>query len=88
MAAMQEAESFIIAPHSTEDEVEARELASIIKDFLHKQTAGERVIFMRRCWFADPHSDIAEMGLSEKNISVRFTRIRKKLKDHLRETLV
>ena len=46
----------------------------------------ERVIFMRRYWFADSYKDIAEfVGLSEKNISVRLTRIRQKMKSYLAE---
>ena len=48
--------------------------------------AGNRVIFMRRYWFSDSCKDIAEfVGLSEKNISVRLTRIRQKMKSYLAE---
>lgn len=37
-------------------------------------------------WFADSYKDIAEfVGLSEKNISVRLTRIRQKMKEYLAE---
>ena len=37
-------------------------------------------------WFADSYKDIAKfMGLSEKNISVRLTRIREKMKQYLIE---
>ena len=37
-------------------------------------------------WFADSYKDIAElMGLSEKNISVRLTRIREKMRRYLTE---
>ena len=74
-----------------DDEVEARELACIIEEFLDTLTAENRVIFMRRYWFADSYKDIAEfVGLSEKNISVRLTRIREKMKRYLieREVLV
>ena len=49
-------------------------------------TTENRVIFMRRYWFSDSYKDIAEfMGLSEKNISVRLTRIREKMKQYLIE---
>ena len=54
-------------------------------------TVENRVIFMRRYWFSDGCKDIAEfVGLSEKNISVRLTRIREKLRKYLieREVLV
>ena len=65
---------------------EARELARIIGEFLDTLTLENRVIFMRRYWFADSYKDIAEfVGLSEKNISVRLTRIREKMKQYLIE---
>ena len=49
-------------------------------------TLENRVIFIRRYWFSDSYKDIAGVtGLSEKNISVRLARIRKKLKQYLSE---
>ena len=72
-----------------EDEIEARELASIIEEFLDTLPLENRVIFMRRYWFSDSYKDIAEfMGLSEKNISVRLTRVRKKMEQYLIERAV
>ena len=69
-----------------EEEIEVRELACIIESFLDTLTTENRVIFMRRYWFSDSYKDIAEfMGLSEKNISVRLTRIREKMKQYLIE---
>ena len=68
------------------EEIEAKELARIIESFLDTLTTENRVIFMRRYWFSDSYKDIAEfMGLSEKNISVRLTRIREKMKQYLIE---
>ena len=68
------------------EEIEARELARIIESFLDTLTTENRVIFMRRYWFSDSYKDIAEfVGLSEKNISVRLTRIREKMKQYLIE---
>ena len=89
--ALEEIEGYIADPKTVEDEIEARELARIIEEFLNTLTLENRVIFMRRYWFADSYKDIAEfMGLSEKNISVRLTRIREKIKQYLieREVLV
>jgi RNA polymerase sigma-70 factor (ECF subfamily) len=81
-----EIEPFIAAPNTTEAEVEARELARMIEGFLEKQSVKNRVIFMRRYWFSDTYKDIAEqVGLSEKNVSVRLSRIRQKLKEYLIE---
>ena len=83
---MQEIEACIADHKTVEDEIEARELARIIEEFLDTLTVENRVIFMRRYWFADSYKDIAEFaGLSEKNISVRLTRIREKMKQYLIE---
>lgn len=89
--AMEEIEACIAAPDTVEAEIEARELARIIEGFLDMLTPEDRVIFLRRYWFADCCRDIAErVGLTEKNISVRLTRIREKLRKYLieREVLV
>ncbi len=84
--ALQELETCIADPKIVEDEIEARELARIIERFLDSLTLENRVIFMRRYWFSDSYKDIAEyVGLSEKNISVRLTRIREKMKQYLME---
>ena len=84
--ALEEIEDYIADQKTVEDEIEARELARIIEEFLDTLTLENRVIFMRRYWFADSYKDIAEfVGLSEKNISVRLTRIRQKMKSYLAE---
>ena len=84
--ALEEIEACIAAPNTVEAEIEAKELARIIEAFLDTLTTEDRVIFMRRYWFSDSYKDIAEfMGLSEKNISVRLTRIREKMKQYLIE---
>ena len=84
--ALDEIEGYIADQKTVEDEIEAKELARIIGEFLDTLTLENRVIFMRRYWFADSYKDIAEfVGLSEKNISVRLTRIREKMKQYLME---
>ena len=84
--AMEEIEAYIADPKTVEAEMEAKELAHIIEEFLDTLTLENRVIFMRRFWFSDSYKNIAEFtGLSEKNISVRLTRIREKMKQYLIE---
>ena len=84
--AMQELEDYLPAPDTAEAEMEARELAQIIEDFLETLTVENRVIFMRRYAYMDTYSDIsARVGLPEKTISVRLTRMRRKLKQYLME---
>lgn len=66
--------------------MEAKELARILEHFLDTLTAENRIIFLRRYWFSDSYKEIARhMGLTEKNVSVRLTRIRQKLKQYLTE---
>lgn len=84
--AIQELEAYLSAPSTVETEMETLELARIIESFLDTLTVENRVIFMRRYWFSDTYQDIARrVGLSEKNVSVRLTRIRQKLKQYLIE---
>ena len=69
-----------------EREIEERELTEIIESFLDSLSKENRVIFMRRYWFSDSYVDIARMvGLTEKNVSVRLTRMRKELRKYLSE---
>nr|WP_300663560.1 sigma-70 family RNA polymerase sigma factor [uncultured Acetatifactor sp.] len=83
---LEEIKACIAGPDTVEAEIEAKELARIIESFLDTLTAENRVIFMRRYWFSDSCKDIAGfVGLSEKNISVRLTRIRQKMKSYLAE---
>lgn len=84
--ALQEMEACIPDPKTVEDALDARELARIIERFLDTLTAKERVIFMRRYGYMDSYADIAErVGISEKNVSVRLTLIRRKLRQYLTE---
>lgn len=84
--AMEEIEACVAAPETIESELEAKELAHMIEGFLDTLSVENRVIFMRRYWFFDSLKDISEFtGFTEKNISVRLTRIRQKLKAYLAE---
>ena len=84
--ALEELEGCLTDGKTVEDEVEARELAQLIEAFLDTLTAKERVIFMRRYGFMDSYGEIARrVGISEKNVSVRLSRMRRKLQDYLGE---
>lgn len=84
--AMQELEEYLSAPDTVETEIEAGELAGIIESFLETLTVENRVIFMRRYAYMDTYSDIAaRVGLTEKTVSVRLTRMRKRMKQYLME---
>jgi len=84
--ALEELEECLASPTSIEEEIAQRELAGIIEAFLDTLSRQDRVIFLRRYWFSDAYVDIAkQVGISEKNVSVRLTRIRKELRKYLLE---
>ncbi len=82
--ALQELDGCLTDGGTAEDALEARELARLIECFLDTLSRENRVIFMRRYWFSDSYGEIAaRVGLSEKNISVRLTRLRAGLREYL-----
>ena len=84
--ALEELDECIADKKTVEDTVEAAELGGIIERFLDTLSAKERVIFMRRYAFADSYAEIAErVGVSEKNVSVRLSVTRQKLRQFLIE---
>lgn len=87
--AMQEMEAYLPAQNMVEAEIEAKELAAIIDAFLDTLSVENRIIFMRRYAYFDTYAEIASrVGLSEKNVSVRLARIRRKMKKYLMERKV
>lgn len=83
-AALSEIEPCLSAPDDPQAELEAKELAHLLERFLDSLSRENRVIFLRRYWFSDSYADIAkQVGLTEKNVSVRLTRIRAQLRTHL-----
>ena len=84
--AVEELEEFLVSADSVEAKMELKELTGAIESFLDSLNELNRVIFVRRYWFYDNYMQIAKkVGLSEKNVSVRLTRLRKQLKDDLEE---
>ena len=82
--AMSEVENYILAPNSVESEIEAKELAALIENFLDTLSVENRVIFMRRYWFSDTYKEIADrVGITEKMVSMRLTRIRRQMREFL-----
>lgn len=82
--ALEELENCLSSGITVEDEVEGKLLVQTIEDFLDTLSQDSRVIFMRRYWFSDSYAEIAkQVGISEKTVSVRLTRIRNQLRKHL-----
>ena len=89
--AMEELEDCISSSMAVEDEIAEQELTKMIESFLDSLSKENRVIFLRRYWFSDTYTDIAKrVGFTQKNVSVRLTRLRKELRKYLleREVLV
>ena len=62
----------------------AKELSAALDRFLSELDGQSRVLFVRRYWFADSISDIAELlHMKRGQVSVRLSRTRKKLKEYL-----
>ena len=84
--ALDEIESVLADIKTVENTLDEKELTHIIECFLDTLTKKERVIFMRRYFFADSYADIAkQVGISEKNVSARLSLIRRKMKKYLNE---
>lgn len=83
--ALDELEGCIAASFGdVEDSLTANELTRLVNRFLDDLPQENRVIFIRRYWYADSVGDISKrMKLSENNISVRLLRIRGKLQKYL-----
>ena len=84
--ALEELENCLISPATVEQEIAESELSKHIDCFLDTLDKESRVMFVRRYWYSDSISDIAEMfHISNNNVSVRLSRIRDKLKKYLKE---
>ena len=71
---------------SVEQIVDRRELIEAINTFVWGLSAEKRSIFVRRYWYADPVSKIAEdHGMRAGNVSKILERTRKQLKAYLTE---
>ena len=83
--AMEELEGTLAATQDVESQVEAGELSHAVNQFLGQLKQTDRVVFMRRYYFSDSYEEIAALtGNSEKNVSVKLTRLRSRLRDYLK----
>lgn len=85
-AALEELEESIPALGTVESEIEARELSECISAYLAGLPYDDRYAFLRRYYYADSITDIADtLGKTPHRISVRLFRIRENLKKYLRK---
>ena len=84
--ALQELEETIPAFSTVETDLEARELTRYLNRYLSQLKPEDRYLFMRRYWFGDGVSEIAEkLNLTPHTVSVRLFRLRQKLQTYLQE---
>lgn len=79
-----ELEAYVAAEDAPSDTVYAQELAASIERFLRNIDYESRNIFLRRYWFFDSISDIANrFSISESKVKSQLFRTRNKLHMHL-----
>lgn len=85
-ASLSELSDSLSAGDVTAQAVDLRVVTEAINDFLAGLHKSDRILFVRRYWYADSLAALAkERGLTEHAVSVRLFRIREKLKKHLRK---
>lgn len=88
--ALSELEATISTKGMIDDKLLVKELQKAINKFLERQKKLDRIFFVRRYWFTDSISEIADTyGKSENYVRVHLHRTREKLKQYLnREGLI
>ncbi len=83
-AAFEEIEECIPAESDVISEIETKELARMISDYLKKLPENERRIFVRRYYYLDSVDNISEKyGFSKSKVASMLHRTRKKILSHL-----
>lgn len=81
---LSELEDFITNDENTEAELETKELAKAISDYVKSLSDRQMYIFVSRYYIADPISKISgELGCSESTVKREITAIKNGLKKHL-----
>ena len=82
--ALDELEACLFSADNAESHVLAKELSHLLDRFLLDLDKRSRVMFIRRYWYADPVSKIAEdFGMRPNSVSVQLSRTRTKLRKFL-----
>jgi RNA polymerase sigma-70 factor (ECF subfamily) len=85
-AALEELSELLPAADDVERQVEQQELLAAITRFLQTLPQKQRQLFVRRYWRFASYAELArDYGMREGNVQVTLTRLRKKLREYLRE---
>ncbi|MBQ2730195.1 MAG: sigma-70 family RNA polymerase sigma factor [Clostridia bacterium] len=83
---LSELDECIASLKTVESEIEGKELTRILNDFLSSLSARDRRVFVRRYWYMDKVTDIADRyGYSESKVKMILLRTREKLAEKLRK---
>lgn len=83
---LSELESCLPSKETTESEFDKKELTRMLEAFALSLDSTDLALFLRRYWYFESASDTAKsLGITENNVNVRLTRIRKRLKKYLAE---
>ena len=83
---LSELDECVPGPFDVEREVESRALTELIERWLATLDARERALFVRRYWYGDEIGEIARRTkLTAKLVTLRLTRLRKRLRRYLEE---
>ena len=76
----------VAAPDRAEDRLNAHELAAAISAFLRTLPKDKRTLFLRRYWYGDSVTDLAQrFGWGESRVKTALHRLRTALRGHLRK---
>lgn len=75
-----------IPDRAVQDRMESKHLGELLNSFLATLTRDNRVIFLRRYWYADSVAEIADRyGMSESKVKTQLHRTRCKLREFLQK---
>ena len=82
---MDELEEVLRGNENVEEAILSGELREAINRFLEAQEQTDRVLFIKRFWFCETISEIAEeFGQSTNYVNVRLHRVKEKLRKFLK----
>lgn len=85
-AALDELAESLASRETVDSALAAERLPALLDAFLDTLRAEERVLFVRRYWYADSLEDAAaRVGITRAHAAVRLSRTRTKLRDYLRK---
>ena len=84
--ALEELGECVGAVGSPEDAVNTKQLGQTITEFLRREPAMRRNVFLRRYYYMESIADIASRyGLKEANVRMMLSRTRQKLRNYLKQ---